>query len=122
MNELIVRVIAAHDTVEEVINVVGAARPAAHALRPPPVLRKNLVRLPYAVVRSRPHDLDQICITTEQRREKEAFSPVRTIKECRHLGRVVLGVAADVLTFLGTALRSRTALAAENLLLRKRLA
>ncbi len=47
---------------------------------------------------------------------------MRTIAGCLHLGRVVLGVAADVLTFLGKALRSRTALAAENLLLRKRLA
>ena len=38
------------------------------------------------------------------------------------LGRVLLGVAVDVLTFMGMALRSRTALAAENLSLRKQLA
>jgi hypothetical protein len=65
------------------------------------VLRKNLVRLPYAVVSSRPHDLDQICITMEQRREKEAFSPVRTIKECLHLARVLRGFGVDVLTVPG---------------------
>jgi putative transposase len=50
------------------------------------------------------------------------FSAMRTIEGCVHLGRVVLGVAGDVLTFLGTALHSRVALAAENLFLRKQLA
>jgi len=47
---------------------------------------------------------------------------MRTIAGYLHLGRVVSGVAADVLMFLGAALRSRTALAAENLFLRKQLA
>lgn len=47
---------------------------------------------------------------------------MRTIARCLHLGRALVGVAADVLTFVGTALRSRTALAAENLFLRKQLA
>jgi putative transposase len=45
-----------------------------------------------------------------------------TIAGCIHLGRVVLGLAADVLTFLRRTLRSRAALAAENLFLRKQLA
>lgn len=39
-----------------------------------------------------------------------------------HLGRVVLGLGAAALAFVGTAFRSRTALAAENLFLRKQLA
>jgi hypothetical protein len=47
---------------------------------------------------------------------------LRTIEGWVHLGRVLLGVAVDVLTFMGTALRSRVALAAENLFLRKQLA
>jgi hypothetical protein len=47
---------------------------------------------------------------------------MRTIEGCGQLGRVVLGLGRDLLTFLGTALRSRTALVAENLFLRKQLA
>ena len=47
------------------------------------------------------------------------FSPMRTIEGCGHLRRVVLGLGGDVLMFLGTALRSRTALAGENLFLRQ---
>ncbi len=39
-----------------------------------------------------------------------------------HLGRVALGISRDGLTFLGTALRSQAALAAENLFLREQLA
>jgi putative transposase len=38
------------------------------------------------------------------------------------IGRVMIAVATDVLRLLGTGLRSRTALAAENLFLRKQLA
>ncbi len=44
---------------------------------------------------------------------------MRTIEGCRHLGRLGLGLGGDVLMFLGTALRSRVALTAENLFLRK---
>jgi hypothetical protein len=38
---------------------------------------------------------------------------------CGNPGRVVLGLSRDVLMFLGTALRSGTALVADNLFLRK---
>jgi len=41
---------------------------------------------------------------------------------CAHLGRVVLALGVDALTLVGAMLRSRTAVAAENLLLRKQLA
>ncbi len=47
--------------------------------------------------------------------------PLRTIEGCEHLGRVVLGLGGDVLMFVGTAFRSRMALVAENLFLRKQL-
>jgi putative transposase len=40
----------------------------------------------------------------------------------RHMGQVTISVAMDVLRFLGASLRSRAALAAENLFLRKQLA
>ena len=39
-----------------------------------------------------------------------------------HCGRVLVGVAIDLVRFVGTSFRSRTALAAENLFLRKQLA
>jgi len=39
-----------------------------------------------------------------------------------HVGQVMAGLAMDLLRFLGANLRSRTALAAENLFLRKQLA
>ncbi len=39
-----------------------------------------------------------------------------------HCGRVLVGLASDLVRFVGTGLRSRTALAAENLFLRKQLA
>jgi hypothetical protein len=35
------------------------------------------------------------------------------IAGCQHLGRVVFGLGGDMLAFLGTALRSRAALAAD---------
>lgn len=44
------------------------------------------------------------------------------IAGCLHLGRVLLGLGGDGLVFLRTVPRSRTALAAENLSLRKQLA
>jgi hypothetical protein len=47
---------------------------------------------------------------------------MRTIAGCLDLGRVALAPGGDGLAFLGTMSRSRTALAAENLFLRKRLA
>ncbi len=47
---------------------------------------------------------------------------MQTFRACVHLGQVVLGLGAAALTFVGAALRSRTALAAENLFLRKQLA
>jgi hypothetical protein len=47
---------------------------------------------------------------------------MQTIEGCLHLGRVVFGLSGDVLMFLGTALLSRPALAAETLAPRKRLA
>ena len=47
---------------------------------------------------------------------------LQTFRACVHLGRVVFGLGGAALAFIGTAFRSRTALAAENLFLRKQLA
>ena len=47
--------------------------------------------------------------------------PMRTIGGCLHPGGIVLALGGDALMLSGTALRSRVALAAENLFLRKQL-
>jgi len=46
---------------------------------------------------------------------------MRTIGGCLHPGGIVLALGGDALMLSGTALRSRVALAAENLFLRKQL-
>jgi hypothetical protein len=47
---------------------------------------------------------------------------MQRVKSFLHLGRVMTGLGIDLARFLGASLRSRTALAAENLFLRKQLA
>ena len=47
---------------------------------------------------------------------------METITPFNHLCRVGAALGIDLVRFLGTSLRSRTALAAENLFLRKQLA
>lgn len=47
---------------------------------------------------------------------------MQTFRAYVHLGRIVLGLGGAALAFVGTAFRPRTALAAENLFLRKQLA
>jgi len=47
---------------------------------------------------------------------------MRTIEACTHFGRLAVALGLDALRFIGATLRSRTALVAENLFLRKQLA